>query len=214
MIADPDVHNADISKRYTHDTIRPISYYHGDKKVDLGFVGSCMVHKGDIKIVAQMLRNLEARQDKVAFNAPLVVAAPTYNIIDELKAEGDWEILQKYSGFEFDDSAPKQASRTEYENILYLERPGCNLCMGNQEKAAKGDTVMATSTRLFKGRVVEDSADKKGESLLASTPVVVLSAILGRTPTAEEYKQAVEGIDLTKFAPPIAKNPATNSAHF
>ena len=214
MIADPDVHNADISKRYTHDTIRPISYYYGDKKVDLGFVGSCMVHKGDIKIVAQMLRNLEARQDKVAFNAPLVVAAPTYNIIDELKAEGDWEILQKYSGFEFDDSAPKQASRTEYENILYLERPGCNLCMGNQEKAAKGDTVMATSTRLFKGRVVEDSADKKGESLLASTPVVVLSAILGRTPTAEEYKQAVEGIDLTKFAPPIAKNPATNSVHF
>ena len=45
--------------------------------------------------------------------------------------------------------------------------------MGNQEKAAKGDTVMATSTRLFKGRVVEDSKEKKGESLLSSTPVVV-----------------------------------------
>ena len=40
--------------------------------------------------------------------------------------------------------------------MMYLERPGCNLCMGNQEKAAKGDTVMATSTRLFKGRVVAD----------------------------------------------------------
>ena len=173
-----------------------------------------MVHKGDVKIVAQMLRNLEASNNKVEFKAPLVVAAPTYNIIDELKAEGDWSILQKYSGFEFDDNAPKQASRTEYENILYLERPGCNLCMGNQEKAAKGDTVMATSTRLFKGRVVEDAEDKKGESLLASTPVVVLSAILGRTPTAEEYKQAVVGIDLTKFSPPVAKNPATNSVHF
>ena len=37
---------------------------------------------------------------------------------------------------------------------------------------------MATSTRLFKGRVVADSDRKKGESLLASTPVVVLSAIL------------------------------------
>ena len=36
--------------------------------------------------------------------------------------------------------------------------------MGNQEKAGKGDTVMATSTRLFKGRVVEDSKEKKGES--------------------------------------------------
>ena len=214
MVADPDVNNADISKRYTHDTIRPISYYGGKKKIDLGFVGSCMVHKGDVKIVAQMLRNLEAADAKIEFKAPLVVAAPTYNIIDELKSEGDWAILQKYSGFEFDDNAPKQASRTEYENILYLERPGCNLCMGNQEKAAKGDTVMATSTRLFKGRVVEDADDKKGESLLASTPVVVLSAILGRTPTAEEYKQAVVGIDLTKFSPPISKDTGGNSMHF
>jgi aconitate hydratase 2/2-methylisocitrate dehydratase len=204
MIADPDVNNADVSKRYTHDTIRPVSYYGGTKKVDLGFVGSCMVHKGDMKIVAQMLRNVEKTAGKVEFQAPLVVAAPTYNIIDELKAEGDWDILQKYSGFEFDDLQPKTAIRTEYENILYLERPGCNLCMGNQEKAAKGDTVLATSTRLFQGRVVEDTPEKKGESLLASTPVVVLSAILGRTPSAEEYRVAVEGVELTKFAPPKA----------
>jgi aconitate hydratase 2/2-methylisocitrate dehydratase len=214
MIADPDVNNADVSKRYTHDTIRPISYYNAEKHVDLGFVGSCMVHKGDIKIVAQMLKNLEKETGKVEFQAPLVVAAPTYNIIDELKEEGDWEVLEKYSGFEFDDLFPKEKARTEYENILYLERPGCNLCMGNQEKAAKGDTVLATSTRLFQGRVVADAPDKKGESLLASTPVVVLSAILGRTPTIEEYKASVEGIDLTKFAPPVAKNPATQSAHF
>ncbi|MGB1871739.1 MAG: bifunctional aconitate hydratase 2/2-methylisocitrate dehydratase [Candidatus Puniceispirillaceae bacterium] len=214
MIADPDVTNADISKRYTHDTIRPISFYGAEKKVDLGFVGSCMVHKGDVKIVAQMLRNLEESSGSVSFKAPLVVAAPTYNIIDELKEEGDWDILQRYSGFEFDDSRPKTEARTEYENILYLERPGCNLCMGNQEKAAKGDTVLATSTRLFKGRVVEDSNEKAGESLLASTPVVVLSAILGRTPTLDEYKTAVEGIDLTKFAPPLARPGTTNSAHF
>ncbi len=204
MIADPDVNNPDVSKRYTHDTIRPVSYYGGNKKVDLGFVGSCMVHKGDMKIVAQMLKNLEKAQGKVEFKAPLVVAAPTYNIIDELKAEGDWEILERYSGFEFNDLLPKASARTEYENILYLERPGCNLCMGNQEKAEKGDTVLATSTRLFQGRVVEDSGEKKGESLLASTPVVVLSAILGRTPSAEEYKIAVEGIELTRFAPPKA----------
>lgn len=201
MIADPDVNNKDVSKRYTHDTIRPLSFYGGVKKVDLGFIGSCMVHKGDMKILAQMLKNVEAQNGKVEFNAPLVVAPPTYNIVDELKAEGDWEVLQKYSGFEFDDNAPKGAARTEYENMLYLERPGCNLCMGNQEKAAKGDTVMATSTRLFQGRVVEDTEGKKGESLLSSTPVVVLSTILGRTPTMDEYTAAVEGINLTKFAP-------------
>jgi len=204
MIADPDVENIDVSKRYTHDTIRPISYYGAEKKVDLGFVGSCMVHKGDLNIVAQMFRNLEKIHGKVEFKAPLVVAPPTYNIVDELKEEGDWSILQKYAGFEFDDDDPKKDARTTYDNVLYLERPGCNLCMGNQEKAAKGDTVMATSTRLFKGRVVEDSNDKKGESLLASTPVVVLSTILGRTPSIDEYKAAVDGIDLTKFAPPRA----------
>lgn len=201
MIADPDVNNEDVSKRYTHDTIRPLSYYGGTKKVDLGFVGSCMVHKGDMKILAQMLKNIEAQQGKVEFKAPLVVAPPTYNIVDELKEEGDWEVLQKYSGFEFDDSAPKGLARTKYENMLYLERPGCNLCMGNQEKAEPGDTVMATSTRLFQGRVVKDSGEKKGESLLSSTPVVVLSTILGRTPTMEEYEAAVDGIVLTKFKP-------------
>ena len=141
------------------------------------------------------------------------MAAPTYNIINELKAEGDWDILQKYSGFEFDDIKPKISARVNYKNILYLERPGCNLCMGNQEKAVKGDTVMATSTRLFKGRVVEDSEDKKGESLLASTPVVVLSAILGRIPTIEEYKSSVIGIDLTNFTPPMYEVNAT-SIHF
>ena len=214
MIADPDVNNIDVSKRYTHDTIRPISYYKAEKKVDLGFVGSCMVHKGDIKIVAQMLKNLEKDKGNVEFNAPLVVAAPTYNIVDELKEEGDWNILQKYSGFEFNDEKPKENARQEYDNILYLERPGCNLCMGNQEKASKGDTVLATSTRLFKGRVVEDSSEKKGESLLASTPVVVLSAILGRTPSLEEYTTAVEGINLTKFSPPKITPKDTLSVHF
>ena len=201
MIADPDVNNIDVSKRYTHDTIRELSYYNADKKVDLGFVGSCMVHKGDLKIVSKMLKNLEDNHGTVEFKAPLVVTAPTYNIIDELKDEGDWEILQKYSGFEFNDNSPKNTARTKYENMMYLERPGCNLCMGNQEKAEKGDTVMATSTRLFQGRVVADSKRKKGESLLASTPVVVLSAILGRVPSINEYINAVKGIKLTKFIP-------------
>ena len=201
MIADPDVNNDDVSKRYTHDNIRPLSFYGGTKKVDLGFVGSCMVHKGDMKILAQMLKNIEAQHGKVEFKAPLVVAPPTYNIVDELKEEGDWEVLVRYSGFEFDDNAPKGLARTKYENMLYLERPGCNLCMGNQEKAEPGDTVMATSTRLFQGRVVKDDGEKKGESLLSSTPVVVLSTILGRTPTMAEYEAAVDGIVLTKFKP-------------
>ena len=51
---------------------------------------------------------------------------------------------------------------------------------------------MLTSTRLFKGRVVKDSDIKKGESVLSSTPVVLLSAILGITPTIDEYKGLLE----------------------
>jgi aconitate hydratase 2/2-methylisocitrate dehydratase len=137
MIADPDVNNADVSKRYTHDTIRPLSYYGGDKKVDLGFIGSCMVHKGDMKILAQMLKNIEAQNGKVEFQAPLVVAPPTYNIVDELKAEGDWEVLQKYSGFEFDDNAPKSAARTSYEKMLYLERLAVTFVWVTKKKPLK-----------------------------------------------------------------------------
>ena len=63
MIADPDVNNNDISKRYTHDTIRALSYFQGKKKVDLGFVGSCMVHKGDLKVLSKMLRNLKGSRE-------------------------------------------------------------------------------------------------------------------------------------------------------
>ena len=94
------------------------------------------------------------------------------------------------------------------KTVLYLERPGCNLCMGNGKRQPKA-ILLATSTRLFQGRVVADSERKKGESLLASTPVVVLAAILGRTPTIEEYTVAVQGIKLTQFAPPLKELTAT-----
>ena len=46
-------------------------------------------NKGDMKILAQMLKNIEAQYGEVKFNAPLVVAPPTYNIVDELKAEAE-----------------------------------------------------------------------------------------------------------------------------
>ena len=49
---------------------------------------------------------------------------------------------------------------------------------------------------------------RRASSLLASTPVV-LSSVLGRTPTIEEYKAAVEGIDLTRFEPPTEELTAT-----
>ena len=49
------------------------------------------------------VRGLAEPHHPLLLPAPLVVAPPTYNIVDELKADGDWGILQKYAGFEFDD---------------------------------------------------------------------------------------------------------------
>ena len=46
-----------------------------------------------------MLKNIERQEGTVEFKAPLVVTAPTYNIIDELKEEGDWvmqELIMNY----------------------------------------------------------------------------------------------------------------------
>ena len=71
-------------------------------------------------MVAKMLK-LEDRVGIMKFNAPLVVAAPTYNIIDELKEDGDWDGLQKYSGLNL-MMKPKDTAKRNYENILYLER--------------------------------------------------------------------------------------------
>jgi aconitate hydratase 2/2-methylisocitrate dehydratase len=64
---------------------------------------------------------------------------------------------------------------------------------------------------------VGDAEDKKGESLLSSTPLVVLSTILGRFPTLEEYKDAVAGINLTDFAPPtkeLSTEPSVQPVRF
>ena len=57
---------------------------------------------------------------------------------------------------------------------------------------------MATSTRLFQGRVVEDTAEKKRRIFIIIYSSCSLSTILGRTPSIEEYKKG--RINLTKFA--------------
>jgi aconitate hydratase 2/2-methylisocitrate dehydratase len=133
-----------------------------------------------------MLKNIDEQFGKVEFKAPLVVAPP--RIILLMVAEGDWEVLQNILVLNL-MIMPKGVARTGYENILYLERPGCNLCMGN-EKQLRRFTVMATSTSSFKEELLR-MLKVKGESLLSSTPVVVLSTILRRTPTMDEYKAAV-----------------------
>jgi aconitate hydratase 2/2-methylisocitrate dehydratase len=70
--------------------------------------------------------------------------------------------------------------------------------MGNQEKQRK-EIRDGNPHASFQGRVLKIQRVKKENP--CSTPVVVLSLYFGRTPTIEEYKAAVKGINLTQFAP-------------
>ena len=199
MIADPDVNNDDVSKQYTHDTIRPVSYYGGNKTVDLGFVGSCMVHKGDMKIISQMLKNLEKQHGTVSSRLHWLL---------RLRRTTSWMSLRQRATGKFLKYSGSSLTTTRRVWLAHPTRTSCILSVlavtsvWVTRKRLRRVTVMATSTRLFQGRVVADSEEKKGESLLASTPVVVLSTILGRTPTIEEYTAAVDGIKLTDYEPP------------
>jgi aconitate hydratase 2/2-methylisocitrate dehydratase len=83
----------------------------------------------------------------------------------------------------------KSVARIGYENILYLEVQVVTYVWVTKKSRKRGYSN-GNFYSSFQGRVVEDSEKVKGESLLSSTPVVVLSTILGRTPTMEEYKAA------------------------
>jgi aconitate hydratase 2/2-methylisocitrate dehydratase len=63
--------------------------------------------------------------------------------------------------------------------------------MGNQEKSSKRRYCNGNFYASFQGRVVEDTEGKRRIFTFVNT-CCVLSTILGRTPTMEEYKAAVK----------------------
>lgn len=67
-----------------------------------------------------------------------------------------------------------------------LEMPGCSLCMGNQARVRDGATVFSTSTRNFNNRMGKDARVYLGSSELAA-----VVALLGKTPTPQEYLDVV-----------------------
>jgi len=65
-----------------------------------------------------------------------------------------------------------------------VEIPGCSLCMGNQARAANNSTMISTSTRNFPNRMGDGC-----NVYLASSEVTAISSLLGKIPTAEEYRE-------------------------
>ena len=65
-----------------------------------------------------------------------------------------------------------------------MEMPGCSLCMGNQAQIRKGSTALSTSTRNFPNRLGIDT-----QVYLGSAELAAITALLGRIPTPDEYKE-------------------------
>ena len=70
-----------------------------------------------------------------------------------------------------------------------IELPGCSLCMGNQAQVRKGSTAMSTSTRNFPNRLGIDTRVYLGSAELAA-----VCALLGKIPTADEYRRHVGAV--------------------
>ncbi|EAQ70354.1 bifunctional aconitate hydratase 2/2-methylisocitrate dehydratase [Synechococcus sp. RS9917] len=103
--------------------------------------------------------------------ARLWVCPPTRMDEDKLKEEGYYAIFEA------------AGSR--------MEMPGCSLCMGNQARVEDNTTVFSTSTRNFNNRL-----GKGAQVYLGSAELAAVCALLGRIPTAEEYRRiAAEKID-------------------
>ncbi len=95
--------------------------------------------------------------------ARLWVCPPTRMDEKILKEEGYYKIFEK------------AGSR--------MEMPGCSLCMGNQARVEDGTNVFSTSTRNFNNRLGKDA-----QVYLGSAELAAVCALLGKIPSAEEYK--------------------------
>ncbi|MEE9386849.1 MAG: bifunctional aconitate hydratase 2/2-methylisocitrate dehydratase [Nannocystaceae bacterium] len=126
--------------------------------IDEVFIGSCMTNIGHFRAAAHLL-------GKHGEPVPtrLWVAPPTKMDQHQLMEEGMYNLFAL------------AGARTE--------TPGCSLCMGNQARVAPGSTVFSTSTRNFPNRL-----GKGANVYLGSAELAAVSAILGKIPTAKEYK--------------------------
>ncbi len=122
------------------------------------FIGSCMTNIGHFRAAGKLLN-----QFKGQLATRLWIAPPTRMDRDQLTEEGYYGIFGRVGA--------------------RIEIPGCSLCMGNQARVADGATVVSTSTRNFPNRLGQGA-----NVYLASAELASVAAILGRIPTADEYR--------------------------
>jgi aconitate hydratase 2/2-methylisocitrate dehydratase len=136
-------------------------------KIDEVFIGSCMTNIGHFRAAGKLLKEYTA-----PVPTRLWVCPPTKMDEAQLIEEGYYSIFGT------------AGARTEM--------PGCSLCMGNQARVAPKSTVVSTSTRNFPNRLGQGA-----DVYLASAELAAVASILGRLPTADEYREYMSGVDST-----------------
>jgi len=135
--------------------------------IDEVFIGSCMTNIGHFRAAGKLL----AKESK-PIPTKLWVAPPTKMDEAQLVEEGYYSIFGT------------AGARTEM--------PGCSLCMGNQARVAPKSTVVSTSTRNFPNRLGQGA-----NVYLASAELAAITAIEGKLPSVERYKEIMKEVDAT-----------------
>lgn len=135
--------------------------------IDEVFIGSCMTNIGHFRAAGKLLK-----QHSEPLNTRLWISPPTKMDQAQLVEEGYYST--------FGTSGAR------------MEMPGCSLCMGNQARVAPKSTVVSTSTRNFPNRLGQGA-----NVYLASAELAAVASILGRLPTADEYRTYMAGINAT-----------------
>jgi len=180
MEADADAKYAEVIEINLDDITEPILCAPNDPDdartlsevagtgVDEVFIGSCMTNIGHFRAAGKLL----AGTAENALPTRLWICPPTKMDAAQLVDEGYYSIFGKVG------------ARTEM--------PGCSLCMGNQARVKDKSTVVSTSTRNFPNRL-----GKGANVYLASAELAAVASVLGRLPSADEYKQLMAPVDTT-----------------
>ena len=108
----------------------------------------------------------EILRDEGQVPVRLWLTPPTRMDAEQLKSEGYYSLFGKAGA--------------------RIEIPGCSLCMGNQARVADAAMVFATSTRNFDNRLGNGA-----KVYLGSAELAAVTALLGRLPTLNEYREVV-----------------------
>ncbi len=162
--ADYDIHLDQleplIACPHSVDNVRPLSEAAG-QKVDMAFIGTCT--NGRLEDLIATVQVLRGRQ--VHPQCRLLVIPASSEVYSKALKQGIVDAL--------------------VEAGAMIGIPGCGPCMGNHLGIpAKGETVISTANRNFRGRMGEPEAS----IYLASPAVVAASAVLGRVGSPAELE--------------------------